>query len=258
MLRILIVDDDEAHRDEYLSHIKSLTFPIEATTADNGVTALKMFERKESRPHVMLLDLMMPNSGIGLLQKLSRSIKKEVYIIVVTNVESPKTEQLALRLGADFYYVKRSAGSSPEEIIAHAIECYKDDHPEHGSTPVTYNVEALVKAEMTLIELPDDKGYNYLVDAIMLNVEEVQQGKARFPVTHIRLMLAAKYKTSDSSVETAMNRIIKKTWMITNPDKLEKHYKGQIDPGRGCPTSKDFVAYYTRVIVDSIRMAGKS
>ena len=257
MLRILIVDDDEAHRAEYLSHIKSLTFPIEATTADNGATALKILQRKENRPHVVLLDLMMPDSGIALLQKLSRSIKKDIYIIVVTNIESPKTEQLALRLGADFYYCKRSAGSTPEEIIAHAIACYKDDHPEHAATPVTYNVEALVKAEMTLIELPDDKGYNYIVDAIMMNVEEVQQGKARFPVTHIRRMLAEKYKTSDSSVETAMNRIIKKTWSITDPDKLEKHYKGQIDPDRGCPASKEFVAYYTRVIVDSIRMAGK-
>ena len=258
MLRILIVDDDEAHCDAYLSHIKSLTFPIEPTIANNGATALKILQRKENRPHVVLLDLMMPNGGIGLLQKLSKSIKKEIYIIVVTNVESPKTEQLALRLGADFYYNKRAAGSSPEEIIAHAIACYKDDHAEHAATPVTYNVEALVKAEMTLIELPDDKGYNYLVDAIMMNVEEVQQGKARFPVTHIRRMLAVKYKTSESSVETAMNRIIKKTWNMSDPDKLEKHYKGQIDPDRGCPASKEFVSYYTRVIVDSIRMAGKS
>jgi len=258
MLRILIVDDDEAHRDAYLSHIKSLTFPMEPTIADNGATALKILQRKENRPHVVLLDLMMPDSGIGLLQKLSKSIKKETYIIVVTNVESPKTEQLALRLGADFYYCKRSAGSSPEEIIAHAIACYRDDHPEHAATPVTYNVEALVKAEMTLIELPDDKGYDYLVDAIMMNVEEVQQGKARFPVTHIRRMLAVNYKTSESSVETAMNRIIKKTWNVTDPDKLEKYYKGQIDPDRGCPSSKDFVAYYTRVIMDTIRMVGKS
>ena len=258
MLRILIVDDDEAYCGEYLSHIKSLTFPIESMTADNGATALKILQRKENRPHVVLLDLMMPDSGIGLLQKLSKSIKKEIYIIVVTNIESPKTEQLALRLGADFYYNKRAPGSSPQEIIAHAIACYKDDHAEHAATPVTYNVEALVKAEMTLIELPDDKGYDYLVDAIMLNVEEVQQGKARFPVTHIRRMLAVKYKTTDSSVETAMNRIIKKTWNMTDPDKLEKHYKGQIDPDRGCPSSKDFVSYYTRIIVDSIRMAGKS
>ena len=224
MLRILIVDDDEAHRDEYLSHIKSLTFPIAPTFADNGALALKILQRKESRPHVVLLDLMMPNSGIALLQKLSKSIKKEIYIIVVTNVESPKTEQLALRLGADFYYNKRSAGSSPEEIIAHAIACYKNDHTEHAATPVTYNVEALVKAEMTLIELPDDKGYDYLVDAIILNAEEVQQGKARFPITHIRRMLTVKYKTSESSVETAMNRIIKKTWSITDLDKLENGY----------------------------------
>ena len=254
-MRLLIVDDDKNHLDLYLSHIQSLKFPIKPFTAESAADALKIIQRKETQPHVILLDLMMSDSGFELLNQFPKDIRHEVYIIVVSKVDSARTQDMALKMGADYYYCKFSPRYSPAKVILHAINSYKHAYTAHidDDTPVTYDVTELVKAEMTNIELVDGVGHDYVIEAIILNVEEVQQGRAKLSITDICNMLAKKYKKSDSSVESAMSDVIRRTWRFTDDAKLASHYQGAIDPNRGSPTTREFNAFYTRKVLDIIR-----
>jgi CheY-like chemotaxis protein len=111
MARILVVDDEPDSVDllvEYLT-IKGHT----AITAANGAEALRRL--KEDRPHLILLDILMPGmDGLEVLQQ-ARAIDSQVGIIVVTAVHEEALGREALTLGAfdfitkpiDFIYLDR-------------------------------------------------------------------------------------------------------------------------------------------------------
>jgi DNA-binding response OmpR family regulator len=76
----------------------------DVVTAPDGPTALALV-RKE-RPHLMLLDVDMPEmSGLEVL-KLLRDVDKEIGVIMVTGNTDPDTAEWTLKRGASDYIVK--------------------------------------------------------------------------------------------------------------------------------------------------------
>ena len=100
--RVLVVDDDLATVEllqEFLS-----TKGYEVLTASDGAEALRTV--KAERPHLLLLDVMMPKmDGLEVLRQV-RAIDPTVGVIMVTGLTEEAIGRQAMELGAFDYIVK--------------------------------------------------------------------------------------------------------------------------------------------------------
>jgi DNA-binding response OmpR family regulator len=112
MPRVLIVDD-EPDAVEFLRGFLTAK-GYEVLAASNGENALRRV--KEERPHLILLNVRLPDmNGLEVLRQV-RQIDHEVGVIMVAPVNEEETGRQALKLGAfdyitrplDFKYLERS------------------------------------------------------------------------------------------------------------------------------------------------------
>lgn len=119
-LCILLIDDSALfiHRIKQLlsERYDSLSVAV-AGCFEEGLT---MFARKT--PHLIFLDINLPDrSGIDLLVKV-RKMNKHVKIVMLTNNDPGEYYETCMRLGAD-YYVEKSLGfDSITSITDKALE----------------------------------------------------------------------------------------------------------------------------------------
>ncbi|MBW1740852.1 MAG: response regulator [Deltaproteobacteria bacterium] len=113
MKKILIVDDEEKVR--RLVEVTLSIGKFDILHASSGEEALKI--ARESKPDIMLLDIMMPGKLDGF--DVCRLLKKDpdianIYIIMLTAKGQKVDKEKGLALGADDYFVKPF---SPMELI---------------------------------------------------------------------------------------------------------------------------------------------
>ena len=102
MARVLVVDDEPDSVELLQEFLTGKGYEI--VTASNGEEALRKV--KEERPHLVLLDVRMPDmNGLDVLRKV-RQFDHEVGVIMVTAVNEEDTGRQALKLGAFDYIVK--------------------------------------------------------------------------------------------------------------------------------------------------------
>lgn len=106
MGQILVVDDDVD-----LCHLMVRLFKRFGHQADcenNGPAALAHLETKQ--PHVILLDVMMPDmTGIDVLRELrANAATAGIPVVMFSALSDPETKKTALSAGANDYFVKAS------------------------------------------------------------------------------------------------------------------------------------------------------
>lgn len=100
--RVLVVDDEDEIRQLLQEYLRRRGYDV--TTAGNGAEALQEIDRY--RPHLMLLDLVMPGTdGLTVLRQLNARAKKPA-IIVVTALDDPAIAKQARSLGTFDYLTK--------------------------------------------------------------------------------------------------------------------------------------------------------
>lgn len=92
------------------------------------------------------------------------------------------------------------------------------------------------------------KGYQYLREAIMMSVEDVEMlgsiTKILYPT------IAEKYQTTPSRVERAIRHAIEVAWSRGRMETLDALFGYTINTGKGKPTNSEFIA----LIADKIRL----
>lgn len=92
------------------------------------------------------------------------------------------------------------------------------------------------------------KGYQYLREAIMMSVEDVEMlgsiTKILYPT------IAVKYQTTPSRVERAIRHAIEVAWSRGKMETLDSLFGYTINTGKGKPTNSEFIA----LIADKIRL----
>jgi len=100
--RVLVVDDDKYIRDILEKALVLAGFNVE--TASDGASALKLC--RTFLPHVVLLDVIMPDlSGIETLQRI-REMDKDVKVVMVSGMHDLQMAKEAIILGAVDYITK--------------------------------------------------------------------------------------------------------------------------------------------------------
>jgi DNA-binding response OmpR family regulator len=115
--RILVVDDEPDAVELLVEYLTMKGHTV--ITAANGPEALRRL--KEDRPHLILLDILMPGmSGIEVL-KQARAIDSEVGVIVVTAVHEEWLGRQTLTLGAFDFITKPIDFQHLDQCLWHKI-----------------------------------------------------------------------------------------------------------------------------------------
>jgi len=102
MQRILVVDDEIAIRNLLKEFLSRKGYDV--YTAPDGRTAIA--EVKEIRPHIVLLDIMMPGmDGLETLKEITK-VDPRVGVIMVTAIFDEELGKRAIELGAYDYITK--------------------------------------------------------------------------------------------------------------------------------------------------------
>lgn len=127
--RIVVIDDDPEMVDMLVACLRDEGYGVfGALTSDDGLKLVIL-----SRPHLVLLDLMLPRvNGIELLKRI-RTIDPTIRVVMVSGSTDPLLAREALELGAlayidkpfDFAYLKR--------VVAMALRT-EIERPEHSSS----------------------------------------------------------------------------------------------------------------------------
>jgi two-component system cell cycle response regulator len=102
--RILVVDDEAAIRDYETALLSELGH--EVLTAADGAEALRLAHEKQ--PHLVLLDIMMPElSGIEVCRQLRADPRtRDIRVIVVSAVDAKRALEESIIAGADDFLAK--------------------------------------------------------------------------------------------------------------------------------------------------------
>ena len=222
----------------------------------------------ELKPDVLLLDVIMPHlDGLGVLEKLNNSgIENLPFCVVLSAVGQDKITRQAINLGAQYYVVKpfemnllikRIKELKNYQNIApknnFIVKETKSNYIEIANERNEENLEALVTNVIHEVGVPAHiKGYQYLRDAIMMVVENIevinQITKQLYPE------IAKKYKTTPSRVERAIRHAIEVAWGRGQLDVVETIFGYTISASKGKPTNSEFIA----MIADKLRLELKS
>ena len=92
------------------------------------------------------------------------------------------------------------------------------------------------------------KGYQYLREAIMMAVEDIDMLNSITKVLYPTI--AKKYQTTPSRVERAIRHAIEVAWSRGRMETLDALFSYTINTGKGKPTNSEFIA----LIADRIRL----
>lgn len=261
-LNVAIADDNERIVD-LLSHIIRNDKDLELVgKADNGSDIYKII--KEKQPDVVLLDIIMPKvDGLTVMEKVNQDaeLKKHPTFIIVSGVGQDHITEDAFQLGASYYILK----PFDNEMILNRIKHTRDDHTSrdvenHRSAGADKKKENTVRnLELDVTNIIHEigvpahiKGYQYLRDAIILSVEDMEMLNSITKILYPTI--AKKHQTTPSRVERAIRHAIEVAWSRGKMDTIDELFGYTVSTGKGKPTNSEFVA----LIADKIRLSYKN
>lgn len=253
-ITVMIADDNDALVEELKGLINGESDMEVIGAVGDGLEAFQMLE--ERKPHVVLLDMIMPSlDGLALLERVSQDVKKETSFIVLSAMGQESIAEEAFLLGAKYFLLKpfdkdsllkkiRQAGKSRVLLKKEGSRIGREGRQEES-----FSLEMVVTDIIHEIGVPAHiKGYQYLRDSIMMAVHDMDIlnsiTKQLYPA------IALRNHTTASRVERAIRHAIEVAWNRGKMDTIDALFGYTIHAGKGKPTNSEFIA----LIADKIRL----
>lgn len=219
---------------------------------------------KENQPEVLILDMVMPYmDGLGVLETInSMELPSYPKTIVLSAVGQETITQKSINMGAEYYIVK----PFNFDILYRRINLLAG-YDTTGENKLTYARTAAVSRrgssyedlELEVTNIIHEigvpahiKGYQYLRDAIIMVVEDVELmgaiTKELYPA------IAYKNNTTPSRVERAIRHAIEVAWNRGKLETIDRLFGYTVQHDKGKPTNSEFIA----LISDKLRLEWKA
>ena len=255
MLRVFVADDNREFSDLLVEYLEQQPDIDIAGIAYNGRETLELVT--EDPPDVLLLDIIMPHlDGLGVLEKINR-LPDKPKVIMLTAFGHEDITRKAVELGAAYYILK----PFNMEVLVDRIRLLGNGQSTSSAVSsltrtvkrTSQSLEADITNIIHEIGIPAHiKGYQYLREAIMMVVEEVDLLSSVTKVLYPRI--AEKFDTTSSRVERAIRHAIEVAWSRNNIDTIKKFFGYTINTERGKPTNSEFIA----LVADRLRLSSRS
>lgn len=205
-----------------------------AASAGDGREALRLIGEK--RPDLLLMDVALPGlDGLGLLHALREQAGVQPKVIIVSAFCGDRVLADAEKLGVCYYLPKPCEPNSLLERMRSVFgpPAAPEDHGAQLKNQVTAVIHEIgVPAHI--------KGYQYLREAIMIAVEDMEVINA---VTKVLYPAVAKrFGTTPSRVERAIRHAIEVAWDRGDLETLQKYFGYTVSNAKGKPTNSEFIA----------------
>jgi DNA-binding NarL/FixJ family response regulator len=113
-MQILIADDSELVRHKLamlIAKIPGIDLVAEASNVDQALESIDQL-----RPHLVIVDLHMPGSGLRLIDTLGAR-KPHPTMLVLTNYPYPQYRARCLRAGAEYFFDKATEFDSVVRVL---------------------------------------------------------------------------------------------------------------------------------------------
>lgn len=249
-IRVILADDNRKFSKPLIDYFEDNEKIEIVGVAADGAEALSLI--KELEPDVAVLDIAMPKvDGLGVLELLDKEegLSKKPAIIMLTALNKDETVQRAVELGANYFMVKPVDMGILESRIEQC--CTKPKGNTYAPDRVR-NLDRDVTRVIQQMGMPAHlKGYQYIRDAIIMVVEEMNLMGA--VTKELYPLIAEKYNTTPSRVERAIRHAIELAWDRGNIEMISKFFGYTINMDRGKPTNSEFIA----MVADRLRIGEK-
>jgi len=201
---------------------------------------------QEQNPDVIVMDIVLSNlDGFGVLKKLAEQ-KMKASVIIVSSFFKDSIVNEITNLGASYFLVKPCDMSNLIERIRSAggrgqLKSIAGGPAGVLSQKQAKSLESIVTDVIHEIGVPAHiKGYQYLREAIMLTVKDMDVINAVTKVLYPEV--AKKFNTTPSRVERAIRHAIEVAWDRGDLEVLQKFFGYTVSNIKGKPTNSEFIA----------------
>ena len=241
-IRILLADSDE----EFCAQMAALceaSEDMELVGIENGDKALAAVG--ELRPELLITELSLPGmDGVMLLETLHREGKMPA-VFVISAFSSTQVCAECAHLGADVFLRKPIAADK----VCERIRLWRAGKKHMAREESAVALEVRVTEVIHQVGVPAHiKGYQYLREAIMMAVEDIESVSAITKVLYPSI--AKKFHTTSSRVERAIRHAIEVAWDRGDIETLQSYFGYTVSGVKGKPTNSEFIS----MIADRLRL----
>ena len=201
---------------------------------DNGARALEEILSKS--PDMVVMDAILPGKDALSILRYLRENNKSLKTVLYSSFCNDAMLSEAHHLGANYFLPKPF--DIPDLL----------DRMRYTLCPATVPVskhdlslKSIITSIIHEIGVPAHiKGYQYLREAIMMTVEDMDSINAVTKVLYPAV--AREYKTTASRVERAIRHAIEVAWDRGDLEVLQKYFGYTVSNSKGKPTNSEFIA----------------
>ena len=219
-------------------------------TANDGEQAIRMVT--ERKPNILVLDMMLAKKdGISVLKAVS-TVQPRPVVLATSGFITDYVASAAANLGVRYLMLKPCDMSALVERLEEIRGGESQRQPASRHTGQT-SIETMVTNIIHEIGVPAHiKGYQYLREAIMIAVEDMDVINAITKVLYPQV--AKTFQTTPSRVERAIRHAIEVAWDRGDLDTLQRFFGYTVSNTKGKPTNSEFIA----LIADKLQLQLKS
>lgn len=237
---ILIADTSEEFRTALAEALQAEEgLEVVGQTSD-GQEAIQLVQDRS--PDILIMDLVLGRvDGFDVLDAVK---SRPMSILVLSSFVRDRIAAEVATRGGDYYMMKPCRMASVVERVRLLASRHWSDGGKEGPTgptSVRQNLEANVTTIIHEIGVPAHiKGYQYLREAIIMTVEDMEVINAVTKVLYPEV--ARKFGTTASRVERAIRHAIEVAWDRGDLDTLQKYFGFTVSNSKGKPTNSEFIA----------------
>lgn len=248
--KVLIADASEEFRMLLMETIQREADMEVAGETGDGREAVAL--ARESGADVVVMDMVLSQmDGLEVLGELS-TLPGRPKTLVVSAFARGSTADLAAGAGADYCLMKPCKMATVVERIRQMTGQSRGAEGEDREGTREQSLESIVTAIIHEIGVPAHiKGYQYLREAIMIAVEDMEVINAVTKILYPEV--AKRFGTTASRVERAIRHAIEVAWDRGDLETLQKYFGYTVSNAKGKPTNSEFIA----MIADRLQLQRK-
>ena len=212
----------------------------------DGEAAVELCRQRQC--DVLVMDMILASlDGVEVLSKVSAMTPKP-KVLVISSFASGSVADLAAAKGADYFMMKPCRTSAVVERVRQMVTGVRPAEEDTRGQGLESTVTAIIHE----IGVPAHiKGYQYLREAIMITVEDMDVINAVTKVLYPEV--AKRFGTTASRVERAIRHAIEVAWDRGDLETLQKYFGYTVSNAKGKPTNSEFIA----MIADRLQLQQK-
>ena len=243
-VKVLIGDDSTEYGIACANELRALGLYVVTRRRDGRVILDAI---RNDMPDVVVMDAVLPNlDALEILSK-SKELAHRPLFIITSSYENEFLERQTMEQGASYFMLK------PFEISTLGKRILGLAEGNRSAASQEENLEVVVTEMIHQLGVPAHiKGYQYLRDAIILSVNDMEMLNSITKVLYPTI--AKRHQTTPSRVERAIRHAIEVAWSRGKMDTIDELFGYTVSTGKGKPTNSEFIA----LIADKIRLEYKN